>query len=50
MCSNAQFAKTARKTNPKSSPNYAFCEELVEWNFGESGLIKAENVKHQKAT
>ena len=48
MCSNVQIAKTASKATPISSPNYNFCEELIEWNFGESGILKADNIKHKK--
>lgn len=49
MCSNVEIAKTATGYLPNTSPNYVFCEELIEWNFGESGIIKAENPIHRKA-
>ncbi len=48
MCSNSEIARTAKRAAPESSPNYVFCEELLEWNFGESGVIKADNIRHQK--
>ena len=31
-----------------SSPNYVLCTEMVEWNLQEKGVIKVENVRHQK--
>jgi len=50
LCSNYEFARTATKAAPSSSPNHAFCEELIEWTFGESGVIKAENVLHKNVS
>lgn len=48
MCSNKQIVSTMSNALPTSSANYIFCKELIEWNFGESGIIKAENVIHNK--
>lgn len=48
MCSNNQIFKTAKNASPESSPNYVFCKEILEWNFGESGIIKADKVLHKK--
>lgn len=28
--------------------NQKFCEDLVMWNFGESGIVKYENIRHHK--
>jgi len=50
LCSNIQIARTASSAKPTSSPNQVFCEELIEWNFGESGVIKAENIVHNKVS
>lgn len=47
MCSNVQIARTVTEPSHTSSPNYVFCEELIEWNFGESGILKAENILHK---
>jgi len=49
MCSNIGIAKSTLRNMPNTSPNYVFCEELLEWNFGESGILKAENIVHKKA-
>ena len=48
MCSNLLISQTMRASSVASSPNYVFCQELVEWNFGESGVIKAEHVMHKQ--
>jgi hypothetical protein len=48
MCSNHQILNTAEGNNYKSSPNYIFCEDLIEWNFGQAGILKAENITHFK--
>lgn len=32
----------------ESSPNYILCTELVEWNLQERGVLKVENVRHNK--
>jgi oligosaccharyltransferase complex subunit beta len=48
MCSNYEIARTATKGIPSSSPNHVFCEELIQWNFGASGVIKAENIIHKQ--
>lgn len=48
MCSNRQIVKTMETAQPMSSPNYVFCKEVIEWNFGESGIIKADKVMHKK--
>ena len=48
MCSNQLISKTTRGGAASSSANYVFCEELLEWNFGESGVIKAEHVVHKE--
>ena len=32
----------------KYSSNYKFCKELIEWNFRETGILKADNARHNK--
>lgn len=32
----------------ESSPNYVLCTEMVEWNLQERGVLKVENVRHNK--
>jgi len=33
----------------QSSPNFVLCTEMVEWNLQERGVLKANNVRHNKA-
>lgn len=32
----------------QSSPNYILCTEMAEWNLGERGVIRVDNVRHNK--
>ena len=32
----------------ESSPNYKLCTELVEWNLQERGVLRVDNVRHNK--
>lgn len=51
MCSNAAMlanADPSKGSTLHSSPNYKFCTELVEWNLQERGVIRVDNVRHNK--
>ena len=51
MCSNeAMMANRDPKKGStiKSSPNYILCTEMAEWNLGERGVIRVDNVRHNK--
>ena len=51
MCSNeAMLAnRDPNKGNTiKSSPNYILCTEMAEWNLQERGVIRVDNVRHNK--
>ena len=51
MCSNLYINRNVKNINNiRSSENYQFCEELIEWNFHELGVIKAENIQVIKAS
>lgn len=50
MCSDIQFERTGKKKSHTESPNYVFCKELIEWNFGESGILKSDKVIHKSET
>jgi len=32
----------------ESSSNYQFCKQLLNWNFQESGVLRATNLRHNK--
>lgn len=51
MCSNeAMLANRDPEADYsiESSPNYKLCTELVEWNLQERGVIRVDNVRHNK--
>lgn len=49
MCSNqAMLANRDLNGTMKSSPNFILCTEMVEWNLQERGVLKVENVRHNK--
>ena len=51
MCGNDAMIANADPTKGsilESSPNFVFCTELVEWNLQERGVIRVDNVRHNK--
>lgn len=51
MCSNeAMLANRDPSLDNaiESSPNYKLCTELVEWNLQERGVLRVDNVRHNK--
>lgn len=48
MCGNEAILKNRDADNIESSSNYKLCTEMVEWNFHERGVLKVENVRHNK--
>lgn len=48
MCSNEAMLANSADGTLQSSPNYIFCTELVEWNLQERGVIRVDNVRHNK--
>ena len=47
MCSNLFMTRNMQMDgNLSSSENYRFCEELIEWNFQELGIIKVTDIRH----
>jgi len=51
MCSNeAMLANRdpAKGATIESSPNYVLCTEMVEWNLYERGVLRVDNVRHNK--
>jgi len=43
MCSDEYFAWFAGHTD-----NRRFCEEMLDWVMGESGVLRVTNIRHQK--
>ena len=51
MCSDSFIRKSISgdKGSPlESSVNYNFCKQLINWNFGESGMLRAVHLRHNK--
>ena len=52
MCSDEFMLKTINENGQGSplqnSANYDFCMQLIDWNFHESGVIRAVNLRHNK--
>lgn len=50
MCSNkAMLANRDPKLQTiQSSPNFILCTEMVEWNLQERGVLRYDNVRHNK--
>lgn len=49
LCSNKfYFLSSVDGTNPLNSDNALFCQDLIMWNTNNSGLLKYENVRHQR--
>lgn len=51
MCGNAAMMATrdpAEGNTIKSSPNYVLCSEMVEWNLQERGVLRVDNIRHNK--
>jgi len=51
MCGNdAMLANRdpAKDGSIESSPNYILCTEMVEWNLMERGVLRMDNIRHNK--
>lgn len=49
MCSDRfYFLSSNDGSSPLNSPNALFCNDIVSWNFQRSGVLKYENIKHQR--
>jgi len=48
ICSNKFYHLSAVDGHPKTSPNHEFCNEIIGWNFQRTGVLRFENVRHQR--
>jgi oligosaccharyltransferase complex subunit beta len=49
LCSNQfYFLSSQDGTKPLSSPNANFCQDMLNWNFQKSGVLKYENIRHHR--
>jgi len=51
LCSNKlYFLSSLDGTNPLQSPNALFCQDILNWNFQRSGVLRYDNIRHQRKT
>jgi len=49
LCSNKfYFLSTINGSKPISAPNAEFCNEIILWNFQRTGVLRYDNIKHQR--
>jgi len=49
LCSNKFYQlSSVDGTDPLNSSNARYCQELLNWNFQFSGVLKYENIRHKK--
>lgn len=49
MCSNKfYYLSNINNYGPINSPNAVFCQDLLNWNFQKTGVLKYENIRHQR--
>ena len=49
MCSNKLYYLSSTDNNgPLNSPNAVFCHDILNWNFQKTGVLKYENIRHQR--
>ncbi len=49
ICSNEfYFLSATEGVQTLSSPNAQFCQDMLNWNFQRSGVLKFENIRHQR--
>lgn len=49
LCSNKfYYLSDFENAGPQNSPNAIFCNDLINWNFQRTGVLKYENVRHHR--
>jgi oligosaccharyltransferase complex subunit beta len=49
LCSNQfYFLSSNDGSSPATSPNSVFCQDILNWNFQRTGVLKYENIRHQR--
>lgn len=49
LCSNHfYFLSSPQGDSPLTSPNAQLCQDILNWNFEKTGVLKYENIRHQK--
>lgn len=51
LCSNKlYFLSSNDGVSPLNSSNAMFCQDILNWNFQRSGVLKYENIRHQRVS
>lgn len=49
LCSNKFYhLSSVDNSGPNNSPNANFCQDLLNWNFQRTGVLRYENIRHQR--
>ena len=48
MCSNKFYILSSTNGEAINSPNAQFCQDMLNWNFQRTGVLKYENIRHYK--
>ena len=49
LCSNQfYFLSSSDGSSPATSPNSVFCQDILNWNFQRTGVLKYDNIRHQR--
>jgi oligosaccharyltransferase complex subunit beta len=49
LCSNKFYhLSSVDNSGPLNSPNANFCQDILNWNFQRTGVLKYENIRHQR--
>ncbi len=48
MCSNKFYYLSSTNGDALNSPNAVFCQDMLNWNFQRTGVLKYENIRHSK--
>jgi oligosaccharyltransferase complex subunit beta len=49
LCSNRfYFLSDPQHKDPLESPNAKFCQDMLNWNLQRTGVLKYENIRHER--
>lgn len=48
VCSDKFYYLSSTDGKVENSPNALFCQDLLNWNFQRTGVLKYDNIRHQR--
>ncbi len=48
LCSNEFYFLSSTNEDPLQSPNAVFCQDILNWNFQRTGVLKYEKIRHHR--